>query len=84
MLKTRQLRGHRVDRRVVTAAEDYFTLAEIVAAKTVGVAPEMVGQYVFEQRVLGKLGPGEIRLEGFALVSDDGPPIYRLWGTHRA
>lgn len=80
MLKTRQLRGHRRDLRTVTELEYLFQPSEIAAAHGVGVASEMVGQYVFERRAVGQMGPGEVRLEGFETTATG----YRLWGTHRA
>lgn len=80
MLKTRQLRGLRPDRRIVTHLEYLFSIPEVNAAANVGVQSEMIGQYVFEQRAIGIMGPGEVRLEGFEAL----PSGYRMWGTHRA
>lgn len=80
MLKTRQLRGLRADRRVVTELEYVVTDGEVSMAGSVGVAPHMVGQYLFERKAAGQMGPGEARLEGFEVT----PAGARLWGTHRA
>lgn len=81
MIKSRQLRGHRRQPKTIVEELVYDVDESMVQmARSVGIQPELVGQYLFAQRANGQYGPGQALLHAADYSPQAGK--YRLVGTH--